>query len=202
MDFLSSGNSIFSQCYFTTSRNHCWNKEKTVLRERAHSCQWAIDFLASGKDFFSLFFGDPCQLFSVQWKRIFQGNPYFQLGETDFRASNGFHKQKKTVNKRTLFPIGRNSDSISQNEGFVKKIRFHFAEKLLSPAEISKKTRKKCFQMVRQRLLYKNGLSKRRLSRKFPFVGMKHQIKNPFPLAAKTVPPVRNRKNRRKLVCN
>ena len=26
-----------------------------------------------------------------------------------------------------------------QNEGFVKKIRFHYAEKLLSPAGISKK---------------------------------------------------------------
>ena len=56
--------------------------------------------------------------------------------------------------------------------------------------------------MVRWRLLYKNGMSKRRLSRKFPFAGMKHLIKNPFPLAAKTAPAVRNRKNRRKLVYN
>ena len=38
-----------------------------------------------------------------------------------------------------LFPIDKNSDSNSQNEGFVKKMRFHYAEKLLSPAERSKK---------------------------------------------------------------
>ena len=29
---------FFGQCYFAGSRNHFWNKEKTVLRERAHSC--------------------------------------------------------------------------------------------------------------------------------------------------------------------
>ena len=51
--------------------------------------------------------------------------------------------RKKAVNKRILFPIDRNSDSTSQNEGFVKKIRFHYAEKLLSPGGLSKKTRKK-----------------------------------------------------------
>ena len=56
--------------------------------------------------------------------------------ETDFRASNGFHKQKKAVNKKILFPIDRNSDSANQNEGFVKK-KSHCAEKLPSPAEIS-----------------------------------------------------------------
>ena len=47
--------------------------------------------------------------------------------------------RKKAVNKRILFPIDRNSDSNSQNEGFVKKIHFHYAEKLLSLAGISKK---------------------------------------------------------------
>ena len=53
---------------------------------------------------------------------------------------------KKAVNTRILFPIGRNSDSTSQNEGFVKKIRFHYAEKLLSPAGISKKHVQNGFQ--------------------------------------------------------
>ena len=52
-------------------------------------------------------------------------------------------RRKKAVNKRILLLIDRNSDSTNQHEGFVKKIRFHFAEKLLSPAGISKKTRKK-----------------------------------------------------------
>ena len=54
--------------------------------------------------------------------------------------------RKKAVNKRILFPIDRNSDSTSQNEGFVKKIRFHYAEKLLSPTGISKKHVKNDFQ--------------------------------------------------------
>ena len=51
-----------------------------------------------------------------------------------------FTSRKKAVNKKMLFPIDRNFDSTSQNEGFVKKTRFHYVEKLLlSPAEISKK---------------------------------------------------------------
>ena len=56
--------------------------------------------------------------------------------------------RKKAVNKRILFPIDKNSDSTSQNEGFVKKIRFHYTKNLLSPTEISKKTRKKWFPIV------------------------------------------------------
>ena len=36
IDFLPSGPVFFGQCYFTASRNHYWNKEKTVLRERVH----------------------------------------------------------------------------------------------------------------------------------------------------------------------
>ena len=46
---------------------------------------------------------------------------------------------KKAVNKKKLFPIGRKSDSTSQNEKFVKKIRFYYVKKLLSPVRISKK---------------------------------------------------------------
>ena len=45
-----------------------------------------------------------------------------------------------------LLPVDINSDSTSQNEGFVKKIRFHYAGKLLSPAGISKKYVKIAFQ--------------------------------------------------------
>ena len=63
--------------------------------------------------------------------------------ETEFRASNGFHKTKKPVNKIILFPIDRNSYSTSQSERFIKKIRFHYAKKLLSSAGISKKHVKK-----------------------------------------------------------
>ena len=80
--------------------------------------------------------------------------------ETDFRAHNGFHMQTIAVNKRIPFPIDRNSDFTSQNEGFVKKICFYYAEKLLSLAGISKKTRKTCFPMVgERRLLYEKGFT-------------------------------------------
>ena len=53
---------------------------------------------------------------------------------------------KKSVNKRILFPEDRNPDSTSQNEGFVKKIRFRYTEKLLSLAGISKKLVKNSLQ--------------------------------------------------------
>ena len=108
---------LLGQCYFAANRNHYWNKEKTVLRERAHYCQWTTDLPASGKHFFfASFFRDSCQFFFVQWESIFQGYPYFRVVETDFRANNGVHKQKKAVNKIILFPIVRNSDSTSQKE--------------------------------------------------------------------------------------
>ena len=59
------------------------------------------------------------------------------LVETDFRANNGLRKEEgKAVNKRILFSLNKNSDSTSRNEVFVKNIRFHYAEKLLSPAGI------------------------------------------------------------------
>ena len=74
--------------------------------------------------------------------------------ERTFRATS----RKKAVNKRILFPIDRNSDFTSQNEGFFKKVRFHYAEMLPSPAGISKKTRKKLFPIAEERLLYKKWL--------------------------------------------
>ena len=60
--------------------------------------------------------------------------------------------RKKAVNKRLLLPIDKNSDSTSQNKGILKKIRFLYAEKLLSSAEISKKTFEKWFQIVGERV--------------------------------------------------
>ena len=65
--------------------------------------------------------------------------------------------RKKAVNKRILFPIDRNSDSTGQNEGFVKKIHSQDAEKLLSPAGISKKIQK-WLPIVGERSLYKKWL--------------------------------------------
>ena len=54
-DFLPSGNSIFGECYFTASRNHYWNKEKTVLRVRVHCCYCKLIFWLMEIIFFSIF---------------------------------------------------------------------------------------------------------------------------------------------------
>ena len=54
--------------------------------------------------------------------------------------------RKKAVSKVMLFPIDINSDFTSQNEGFVKKIRLHYAGKLLSPAGMYEKHVKIGFQ--------------------------------------------------------
>ena len=87
MGFQPSGKSI-GQCYFTASRNHYWYKEKTVLRERAHYCQWTTDFLAGGNHFISIFSEILASdnLFSVQQKRLFQRNPLLRLVETNLLA--------------------------------------------------------------------------------------------------------------------
>ena len=48
------------------------------------------------KTIFCLRFSEtPASFFPVYWKSIFQGNSYFRLVKTDFRANNGFHKHKK-----------------------------------------------------------------------------------------------------------
>ena len=67
-------------------------------------------------------------------------------------------RRKKAVYKRILFPIDRNSYSTSQNEGLIKNIRFHYTEKLLSPAGISKKATKIWFPVVGETLLYKKWI--------------------------------------------
>ena len=58
-------------------------------------------------------------------------------------------KKVKVVNKRRQFPIDRNSDSTSQNEGLSNNIRFHYAERLLSLAGIPKKLLKNGSQQER-----------------------------------------------------
>ena len=88
------------------------------------------NFLASGNSFF--FTAVFCQLkpvlelgettFQRKRKRLFQRNSSFHLVETDFRGHNGFAIGGTLCLKK-----------------FIKKIRFHYAEKLLLPIKISKK---------------------------------------------------------------
>ena len=56
--------------------------------------------------------------------------------------------RKNGAKEKILFPINKNSDSTSQNKGFVKKTRFHYAEKLLSQPGIFEKTSKKWLPIV------------------------------------------------------
>ena len=44
---------------------------------------------------FFLHFSETAAIFFRLVEIIFHGNAYFQLVETEFRANNGFHKQKK-----------------------------------------------------------------------------------------------------------
>ena len=48
--------------------------KKTILRERAHSCQWRTDFPASGKHFFSIF-RRPLPVFFLSSGKVFF-NPF------------------------------------------------------------------------------------------------------------------------------
>ena len=81
----------FGQFYFTASRNHNWDKEKTVLRERAHYCQYKTGFPVSENHFFLYFWGlVPVILFIVQWKSLFQRNTSYGLVEMGLWA-NGNH---------------------------------------------------------------------------------------------------------------
>ena len=77
---------------------------------------------------FSSIFRRPLPVF---FSRIFQGNLYFRLVETDFRGNNGFHKQrKKYLNKRILFYLDGTLVSTSGNEKF--KYTFLLDEKTAS----------------------------------------------------------------------
>ena len=135
---LSCGN-CFNQSYF-------WLAETIIgIRGKQFSKKGLI--LANGQLIFRLvpflrgtlrvFFPSSGKLFFKEILIFAQCNLSLEL----VMVSTG---RKKAVNKIMLFLIYINSDSTSQNEGFVKKIRFHYAdaEKLLSPARISKKTRK------------------------------------------------------------
>ena len=101
--------------------------------------------------------------FSI-FQRVLPVILFFSSGGKDvsrkcFIPASGKEKRKrKAANKRILFPLNKNFDSTSRNEGFVKKIRFHYAENLLSAAGIFiyiYKTRRKWFPIVGERLLCK-----------------------------------------------
>ena len=93
-----------------------------------------------------LFWGNAASFFPSSGKLLFKEILISAQRKLSLELIMVSISRKKAVNKIILFPIDINSDSTSQNEGFVKKIRFHYAGKLLSPAGISKKHVKIGFQ--------------------------------------------------------
>ena len=142
-DFRLSGSSIFGECYFTASRNHYWNKERTVLRERAQCCHWTTYFLANGNHFF-LHFSETLardSLFPVQQKCLFQRNPSFRLVETVLFCLEVFSSSEN----RHLSYIGSHSlkkDYVLTNAADSLASEYHFLLFFPTMVEIEKNGRK------------------------------------------------------------
>ena len=92
-DFASSRNSVFfGKNYFAASRNHYWNQQKIVLKERGYSCQWTADFLGCEKHCFCIF------------HRLLPVIVFYRLVKTFFltkslvpASANGFSGQQKPL---------------------------------------------------------------------------------------------------------
>ena len=149
----------FDQSYFRLVETIIGIRAKQFSKKELVLANGQLIFRLVETIFFSIFRRPLPVFFPSSGKSIFQGNPYLWLVETKFSANNGFHKQKKTVNKRILSPIDRNSDSTSQNEGFVIKIRFHFVESCFHRQEYLKKYVKNGFQQQERGYSIKNGFT-------------------------------------------
>ena len=98
---------------------------KTALKERAILAGGQLIFWQLETIFFSIF------------QRLL---PFPPSGNNLSRKQWFPQEERKavnTVNKRILFPLNKNYDSTSRNEGFVKKNHFHFAKKLLPLAGVT-----------------------------------------------------------------
>ena len=140
-EFLSSANCFLIKAIFLL--------EETIIGIKGKLFSNKNLILASGQlisplleTIFSLHFSETPDSFILSIGKVFFNKILYLLVETDIGANNGFHKQE---NKIMRFPLDKNIDSISQNMGFVKKIRFYYTEKLLSSSGISKKPAKNSF---------------------------------------------------------
>ena len=125
-------------------------QQPTATNEKSLSFNWNIflpksfivdranKFLSSGNSIVFLLVETMWKQFFRMWKRILSTNSLFRWRKRIFCLV------ETLLNKRL-------------NEIFFKKIRFHYAEKLLSVAgyQKTKKKRRKWFPIARERLLYK-----------------------------------------------
>ena len=129
-DFLSGGNCFLIAAIFLLVEAIIGIREESVFKGKAYYCQWATDFLASGNHFLLYIFQ---RFFSVQWKRYSRKSFVPASGNGFYSQQCFLQEERKAVNQRILFSLNKKSDSIRRNEGFVRKIRFQYAEKLLYP---------------------------------------------------------------------
>ena len=141
-DFLSGGNSVFYKSYFSASGS-------LLLELRRKSLFFLVDNRCSG-----------------QWKpEAPASDSFFWLVETMFQE-NGLHfgqwkwileliivsaSRKRSLNKRIIFPLNKNYDSTSRNEGFITKM-FPLHRKTAFKGRNVYKTRRKWFSLARKLL--------------------------------------------------
>ena len=149
MDFLPSGNSAISLLV------------ETIIGIRRKQFLEKELILAGGKLIFwivqNIFF---LSIFRRQLQDFFpsSGNVFFKEILISAQLKR-ILELKKAVNKKILFPIDKNSDSTSQNQGFVKKISFHYAESCYHRQKYLKKLVKNVFQQQERSYPIKNGFT-------------------------------------------
>ena len=122
----------------------------------------------------------PARLFDRLVKTYFSTKSFIPASGSRWTGS------KKAVSKRILFLLDKNSESISYNEGLAKKMRFNYAEKLLSLRGYSVKNDFTLIWIMVSTSIKFDLNEKQQTKKLFPLTGMKHSIKNSFPLAGKT----------------
>ena len=111
--------------------------EKQLSKKKLIIASGQLIFWLVETIFFSIFqtpAGD--SFFLVYWKRCFKEILHSGWWKWILELIMVSARRKKAVSKRILFLQNENFDSTSRNDGFVKKIRFHCAKKLLSPEGI------------------------------------------------------------------
>ena len=138
----------FDQSYFWLVETiiRIWGKQflkKELILASGQLIFWLVKTI-----FFLQFSETPASFFSSSGKVFFKEILIFGYWKRSLEILIVSTSRKNGAKKKILFPINKNSDSTIQNKEFVKKTRFHYADKLLSQPGISKKTSKKWLPIV------------------------------------------------------
>ena len=144
---------LFDQCYFSVDGNRYRNQGKIVFKKGLVLASRQLIFQLVVTIFFLHFSKTSAIFFPSSGNAFFNKIVHFGQWKRILELIMASTSRKKTVNKRILFPLDKNSDSTSQNVGFLRKIRFHHAENMLSPAGISEKKLQKIVSNSRREWL-------------------------------------------------